>query len=107
MHFRPVAGLLLLSLNVAFGEQRQDNIDWQPWSDSVFAQAKKEGRALFCSISALCGVTGATSSRSATWLDSLRRASANETTVAVQFCLFVRRIDPDPCRINNSPYGIR
>jgi hypothetical protein len=43
MHLRTVTWLLLLSLNVAFGEQKQDKIDWQPWSDSVFAQAKKEG----------------------------------------------------------------
>lgn len=41
MHLRTVPWLLLLSLNVAFGEQKQDNIDWQPWSDAVFAQAKR------------------------------------------------------------------
>src|SRR5258707_8622068 len=42
MHLRTITWLLLLSLNVAFGEQKQDNIGWQPWSDAVFAQAKKE-----------------------------------------------------------------
>jgi uncharacterized protein YyaL (SSP411 family) len=53
MHLRTVTGLLLLSLNVAFGEQRQDNIDWQPWSDSVFAQAKKEGRFVLLNLGAV------------------------------------------------------
>ena len=43
MHVRTVSWLLLLSLNIAFGEQKQDKIDWQPWSDSVFAQAQKKG----------------------------------------------------------------
>ena len=46
MHVRTVSWLLLLSLNIAFGEQKQDKIDWQPWSDSVFAQAQKEGLRL-------------------------------------------------------------
>jgi uncharacterized protein len=42
----------LLSLNVAFGEQKRDNIDWQPWSDSVFAQVKKEGRFVLLNLGA-------------------------------------------------------
>ena len=46
MHLRTATFLLLLFLNVAFGEQKQDNIDWQQASDSVFARAKKEGRLL-------------------------------------------------------------
>ena len=53
MHLRTVAWLLLLSLNVAFGEQKQDNIDWQPWSDSVFAQAQKEGRFVLLNLGAV------------------------------------------------------
>jgi uncharacterized protein len=53
MRLRTVAGLLLLSLNVAFGEPRQNNIDWQPWSDSVFAQAKKEGRFVLLNLGAV------------------------------------------------------
>jgi uncharacterized protein len=53
MHLRTVTGLLLLSLNVAFGEQKQDKIDWQPWSDSVFAQAKKEGRFVLLNLGAV------------------------------------------------------
>jgi hypothetical protein len=44
MHLRTIRWLLLFCLNVAFGEQKRDNIDWQPWSDAVSAQAKKEGR---------------------------------------------------------------
>jgi len=43
----------LLSLNVAFGEQKQDKIDWQPWSDTVFAQAKKEGRFVLLNLGAV------------------------------------------------------
>jgi uncharacterized protein YyaL (SSP411 family) len=43
----------LLSLNFAFGEQKQDNVDWQPWSDSVFTQAKKEGRFVLLSLGAV------------------------------------------------------
>lgn len=53
MRLRTVAGLLLLSLNIAFGEQRRDNIDWQPWSDSVFTQAKKEGRFVLLNLGAV------------------------------------------------------
>ena len=53
MHLRTITWLLLLSLNVAFGEQKQDNIDWQPWSDAVFAQAKKEGRFVLLNLGAV------------------------------------------------------
>jgi len=53
MHLRTVSWLLLLFLNVAFGEQKQDNIDWQPWSDSVFAQAQKEGRFVLLNLGAV------------------------------------------------------
>jgi uncharacterized protein YyaL (SSP411 family) len=53
MHLRSAAWLLLLSLNVAFAEQKQDKIDWQPWSDSVFAQAKKEGRFVLLNLGAV------------------------------------------------------
>jgi uncharacterized protein YyaL (SSP411 family) len=53
MHVRTVSWLLLLSLNIAFGEQKQDNIDWQPWSDSVFAQAQKEGRFVLLNLGAV------------------------------------------------------
>ena len=53
MHLRTVAWLLLLSLNVAFGELKQDRIDWQPWSDSVFAQAKQEGRFVLLNLGAV------------------------------------------------------
>jgi uncharacterized protein len=52
VRFRVVTSLLLLSLNVAFGEQKQDKIDWQPWSNSVFAQAKKEGRFVLLNLGA-------------------------------------------------------
>ena len=45
--------LLLFSLNVAFGQQNQDKIDWQPWSDSAFAQAKKEGRFVLLNLGAV------------------------------------------------------
>jgi hypothetical protein len=41
MHLRTITWLLLLSLNVAFGEQKQDNIGWQPWSDAVFLPSHK------------------------------------------------------------------
>jgi hypothetical protein len=54
MRLWTVSWLLLFSLNVAFGQQNQDKIDWQPWSDSAFARAKKEG-VLSYSISVLCG----------------------------------------------------
>jgi uncharacterized protein len=53
MRLRTVGWLLLLSLNVAFGEQKQDKIDWQPWSDSVFAQAQKEGRFVLLNLGAV------------------------------------------------------
>ena len=53
MHLRTATFLLLLFLNVAFGEQKQDNIDWQPWSDAVFAQAKKEGRFVLLNLGAV------------------------------------------------------
>ena len=53
MHLGTVSWLLLLSLNIAFGEQKQDNIDWQPWSDSVFAQAQKEGRFVLLNLGAV------------------------------------------------------
>src|SRR5260221_13813630 len=53
MHLRTVAWLLLLTLNAAFGEQKQDKIDWQLWSDSVFAQAKKEGRFVLLNLGAV------------------------------------------------------
>jgi len=53
MQLRTVAWLLLLSLNVAFGEQKEDKIDWQPWSNSVFAQAKKEGRFVLLNLGAV------------------------------------------------------
>src|SRR5260370_27560790 len=53
MHLRTITWLLLLSLNVAFGEQKQDNFDWQPWSDAVFAQAKKEGRFVLLNLGAV------------------------------------------------------
>jgi uncharacterized protein YyaL (SSP411 family) len=53
MLLRTVTWLLLLSLNVAFGEQKQDNIGWQPWSDAVFAQAKKEGRFVLLNLGAV------------------------------------------------------
>ena len=53
MHSRTITWLLLLSLNVAFGEQKQDNFDWQPWSDAVFAQAKKEGRFVLLNLGAV------------------------------------------------------
>jgi uncharacterized protein len=43
----------LLSLNFAFGEQKQNNINWQPWSDSVFAQAQKEGRFVLLNLGAV------------------------------------------------------
>ena len=45
--------LLLFSLNVAFGQQNQDKIDWQPWSYTTFAQAKKEGRFLLLNLGAV------------------------------------------------------
>jgi len=53
MQLRTVAWLLLLSLNVAFGEQKEDKIDWQPWSNSVFAQAKREGRFVLLNLGAV------------------------------------------------------
>ena len=53
MHLGTVSWLLLLSLNIAFGEQKQDKIDWQPWSDSVFAQAQKEGRFVLLNLGAV------------------------------------------------------
>jgi uncharacterized protein len=53
MHLRTITWLLLLCLNVAFGEQKQDNIVWQPWSDAVFAQAKKEGRFVLLNLGAV------------------------------------------------------
>jgi uncharacterized protein len=48
-----VAWLLLLTLDVAFGERKQDKIEWQPWSDSVFAQAQKEGRFVLLNLGAV------------------------------------------------------
>ena len=55
MRLCTLSWLLLFSLNVAFGRQNQDKIDWQPWSYSAFAQVKKEGVFSY-SILVLCGV---------------------------------------------------
>jgi hypothetical protein len=41
----------LLPLDGAFGEQ--NGIDWQPWSDSAFAQAKREGRFVILNLGAV------------------------------------------------------
>jgi len=41
----------LLPLNGAFGEQ--NGIDWQPWSDSAFAQARREGRFVLLNLGAV------------------------------------------------------
>ena len=53
MRLCTVSWLLLFSLNVAFGQQNQDKLDWQPWSDSAFAQAKKEGRFVLLNLGAV------------------------------------------------------
>jgi len=53
MHLRTIAWLLLLSLDVAFGEQKQSGIEWQPWSDSAFAQAQKEERFVLLNLGAV------------------------------------------------------
>jgi uncharacterized protein YyaL (SSP411 family) len=53
MHLGTITWLLLLSLDVAFGEQKQSSIDWQPWSDSVFTQAQKEGRFVLLNLGAV------------------------------------------------------
>ena len=42
MRLLPFFAVALLPLNGALGEK--NNINWQPWSDSVFTLAKKEGR---------------------------------------------------------------
>ena len=53
MRLRTSTWLLLLSLDVAFGEQKQSGIEWQPWSDSAFAQAQKEGRFVLLNLGAV------------------------------------------------------
>ncbi len=47
--------------SAAFGEDgRRESIIWQPWSDSVFAQAKSEGRFVLLDLER-SGATGVTS----------------------------------------------
>ncbi len=75
MHLRTITWLLLLSLNVAFGEQKQDNIDWQPWSDAVFAQAKKE---LLTMITAEAGLAARTIRDPGMGFDRFRRAEIEQ-----------------------------
>jgi uncharacterized protein len=51
MRLLTLLAFALLPLNGAFGEQ--NGIDWQPWSDSAFAQARREGRFVLLNLGAV------------------------------------------------------
>jgi hypothetical protein len=51
--------MLVASTGIGADEKKEPAIEWREWSNDIFAQAKNK-IALFCSILARSGATGAT-----------------------------------------------